>query len=489
MPRTTPLALALAAASLGAPALADDDRLTIYSGGYESLSQYADPGAGYALVQQRQAFDLQGGRQSVGVDALPLGIDIAAARLLPPEGAGVHGQRFEFGMPGGDALLERALGQTVTVEYAAGGSRERLTGTLVAVGQGLTLALPDGRVRVLRDYASFELRELPEGMATRSRLVWDVEGPRGRHDFTLEYPTTGLAWRAEYRVDLAAGGDCRMDFTGVAQVANRSGQGFSGRELVLVAGEPRRVVERAGGMERMAMADAMPAAVAAPPPPPPPPQRSGEYQAYTLPGAFRLPDGSLQQLPLMPPASGAACERIYLATTGAHGRRMSTPLTQPEIGGTGEFPVRVQLAFDNRSAAGLGRPLPAGRVRAFDDGGLLGESRLRHTAVNERVELDLGTVFDLRGERRTRDFSLNRSGRTMTETVEIQLRNGRDQALPVALLEGLPRWSDWEITDASHDWTQEDAQQVRFEVAVPAEGTTTVRYTVRYRWPADVRTP
>jgi hypothetical protein len=53
--------------------------------------------------------------------------------------------------------------------------------------------------------------------------------------------------------------------------------------------------------------------------------------------------------------------------------------------------------------------------------------------------------------------------------------------------ESLPRWSDWEIVDASTEWKKTDAQTVAFDVVVPAQGDVTVTYAVRYRWPQSMK--
>ncbi|WP_187265865.1 DUF4139 domain-containing protein [Alkalisalibacterium limincola] len=308
----------------------------------------------------------------------------------------------------------------------------------------------------------------------------------GSQRFQLDYPTAGLAWRAEYRADLSSGRQCAMRLAGQAQVANRSGKAFADTQLTLVAGEPRRVHDAAPRAE-MDMARAYASRPAAPPPPAP--ERSGEYHAYTLPGRTTLPDGSIQQVPLIATADAVACQRRYEVRTPRMWRGHRTPVVQPEYGHTGDLPVTINLSFDNRQAQGLGQPLPAGRVRVFDDGDLLGEAALAHTAVNARVDLVLGTVFDLGAERRSTDFTLDRSGRQMTESFELTLRNGGGQPARIQVHETLPRWTDWEILEASQSHEKTDAQTVRFDVDVPADGEATLTYTVRYRWAPDVRVP
>ena len=57
------------------------------------------------------------------------------------------------------------------------------------------------------------------------------------------------------------------------------------------------------------------------------------------------------------------------------------------------------------------------------------------------------------------------------------------------VIERLGRWTDWEITSSSVPATKRGAQTASFEVPVPAGGETTLSYTVRYRWAADVKIP
>lgn len=481
--------------TLCAPAFAQrqgSPELTIYSGDYEAVAGNGAPAqAGYALVRERLQYPLQAGDNALVLDGLPHAIDAAGVTLHAGAGVRVAGQRYDFALPGQQALLQRALGKTVTVEQASGGTRQAYTGTLLAAGQGLTLALPDGRIKVLADYSSFELAERPPGLVAEPTLRWDVQAARaGAADFRLDYPTAGLAWRAEYRATLAEGSRCRLDLSAAAQVVNRSGTGFDAARLTLVAGEPRRTgavapAAKTMAMESMRMADAAPQ-----------PEASGEYHAYRLPGTADLPDGSIRRVPLMADAAGVACERRYETQPAMGLWRPPTPIVEPGFGSTGPQPVRSLLEFDNRERTGLGRPLPAGRVRVFEADGdpgsspgqaLLGEAAIGHTPAGETIELELGTAFDLSAERSREDFRLDRAARQMTETVAVALRNAKPQAAAVRVVEVLPRWSEWEIVEASAKWEKLDAQRVAFDVPVAASGETTVRYTVRYRWAPEQR--
>ena len=489
-----PLVLALAATLSGAPALAHaaGETLTVYSGDFESVAQSEAMagGPGFALVERRMGWQLKAGENRVGLDGLPRAIDASSIVLRPLGSARVAGQRFDFAVASQDELLRRALGQEVVVEQAVGNERRTLTGVLLSAGNGLTLRLPDGRIQVLSNYANFVLPRLPDGVVAEPTVVWQLAAPSaGTQDFDLGYATAGLAWRAEYRVDARGlGKACRMSLDGAAMVANRSGADFANVKLTLVAGEPRRAQAMPMQVSRMRTKEmmAMDAGVAAPAP-----EASGEYQAYKLPAPADLPQGSVQRLPLVDAVDGIACERRYETRADMGDWRPPYPLLDENFGaGDGQSqPVVATLRFRNDKAAGLGMPLPAGRVRMFDGADFLGEASLPHTPAGKDVALEIGNVFDLAAERTRESFQVDRTGRTMTETVSLKLTNGRATPVTVRVQERLGRWTDWEIADSSMPFEKRNAQSASFDVSVPANGAATLRYTVRYRWAADVRIP
>lgn len=486
--RPTLLAIATTLA-LGTPlaARADTPRLTVYSGDFDAVAQSGPMpgGPGFARYESTLSFDLAAGESRQSLAGLPLALDPGSVLLRPRGEARVRGQRLDFAVAGQDELLRRALGQTVTVEQSVGESRQTHTGTLLAAGNGLTLRLPDGRIKVLSTYASFELARLPEGVVNEPTLTWSLAAPRaGRQAFDLAYDTAGLGWRAEYQAQVSGQGSaCRLALEGAAMVANRSGVDYRGVALTLVAGQPNRI---AGGYAapKRARAEMMDMAVVAAPAPQA--EAAGESQAYRLPGTSDLPDASLQRLPLVDAARDIACERRYEIGSEQAGWLPPQPIIDRNFNGDGgERPVAVRLAFQNRGT-GLGIPLPSGRLRVAEGGDLLGEAMIGHVPAGGRVDVALGTAFDLTAERRRTDFELDRAGRTMTETVEFTVRNAKPAAATVRIHEPLPRWSDWELVASSVPAQRKDAQSASFDLAVPAGGEARLVYTVRYRWAPDV---
>src|SRR5690606_2060689 len=399
-------------------------------------------------------------------------------------------QRYLAPLSGAQQVFANALGRRVAVDHTSGGARQTDNGILVAAGDGLTLALSDGRYKVIREFDSLSVLDSQDLPGAEPQLRWQVQaaqaGPAG---FVFEYPASGLAWRAEYvgRLSRGDGDACRLALAGFAMVANRSGSRFEDAAITLVAGEPNRVPEFQAKRERTA--------AAAPPAPVmeagfagPVERRAGEYHAYDLPGRTTLADGGIERVPLFEPVQAVACERSYETMPPVPYWPQPRPVIEPGFNnGTGRQPVASVVTFQNTAEAGLGRPLPAGRVRMFDGDDFLGESTHPHTPAGQELHMAVGTAFDLTAERERTAFNVDRGGRTMTESFEVRLANASESDVTITVAEPMPRWSDWTIASSTVPAGKRDAQTAEFAVAVPAGGESTLAYTVRYRWPATVR--
>jgi len=60
------------------------------------------------------------------------------------------------------------------------------------------------------------------------------------------------------------------------------------------------------------------------------------------------------------------------------------------------------------------------------------------------------------------------------------LRNHKDEPVEVRVVKHLFRCSEWKILSANADYTKLYSSTIEFRVEVPANGETTVRYSVRY---------
>jgi len=189
-----------------------------------------------------------------------------------------------------------------------------------------------------------------------------------------------------------------------------------------------------------------------------------EYHLYTLPRKATLADREIKQISLFEPAS-----------TEVNKQFIYRPDRNPKK-------VEVSLNFTNSSAAGLGMPLPAGRVRLFkadDDGSLimLGEDRIDHTPRDEEIDLKVGYAFDIVAEERLmhRDQITKK---VEDRTFEIELRNRKESSVTVKIEKKL--WGVWEVVESNYTHTAKDAQTLLFDVDVDAGATVVVSFKVRF---------
>lgn len=492
-----PLAAACAAA-FGAAALpaAAQTALTVYSTsapGTLSAAALAAGGRqipGFAVVRETRALSLAEGRSQVRFTDVAALIDpttVTFESLTDPAGTQVVEQSFQFDLVDSARLLERYVDRDITVEQASGGTVDRTTGTLLSTAGGITLLAPDGKVRIFREHRSVELPSLPGGLITRPTLVWDVAARRGgAHQARVGYQTEGLTWWADYNVEYAEAKDgaCRLEVAAWVTLVNRSGAGYRDARLKLIAGDVQRVRPEPYPRGRA------PAALAAEAKLPGFEQKAFfEYHLYTLGRPTTLPDRSTKQIELFSPARGVVCEkRLVYEGSRVPPHAGPEPLIDRGYGTDANRKVDVFLAFANRKERGLGMPLPAGKVRVSQrdpaDQSLefVGEDVIDHTPRDETLRIRLGSAFDVIGERRQAAFAVDTRARSMTETVEVVLRNHKDRAAEVTVREPLYRWLNWSITEQSHEFERRDARTVEFPVRVAANGETTVRYTVRYSW-------
>ena len=453
-------------------------------------TSYASP-PGYAVVREEREVELTRGRGELRFTDIAALIDPTTVRfesLTDPDGTQVIAQSYRFDLVSQQKLLERYLDQTITVEQAVGETLQTFSGRLLSVSGGLILEDDQGRVRALSGWSGIEFPDLPQGLITRPTLVWDVLADRGgTHRTRVSYQTQGMTWWADYNLVFEPGKDSdrgRLDVGAWVSIVNRSGAGYHDARLKLIAGDVARASAPAmvfEGAVTKRMAAQVPAGFEE--------KSFFEYHLYTLGRPTTLPDNSTQQLELFDAARGVPARKIlvYVGTPGVGGR-YGGPVTDRNFGIRTQGKVDVYLAFENSEESGLGIPLPSGRIRVSqmdpDDGSLefIGEDVLDHTPRNEEVLIRLGSAFDVVGQRKQADFDVDTARRFMEETIELQIRNRKEEGVEVIVQETLYRWTHWDVVEASQPWEKVDARTIRFPLSIAAGEERSVRYRVRYTW-------
>ncbi|MBI4727243.1 DUF4139 domain-containing protein [candidate division TA06 bacterium] len=414
------------------------------------------------LVSEVRQLSLKKGASEVRITDVPSQIDPTSVffqSLSDPDKFTVLEQNYQYDLVSSAKLLERYLDQNIKA-FGSGG--KVYEGTLLSYDGSNIVLSTGGSITTLRltdNLQNFEFPSLPQGLITRPTLLWlvDNQGPASQK-CRISYLTAGISWHAEYVAVLAAD-EKTVDLGAWVSLENNSGTGFQQARLKLVAGE----VNRAQAPQRRyaaAKADfqAAPAQFEE--------ESFFEYHLYTLQRKATVANNEVKQISLFP-NTRADCKKLFIYDGASSGKK-----------------VTVQLEFRNEKASGLGMPLPAGKIRVYkkDDGQsqqFIGEDRIDHTPKDEKVRITLGSAFDIVGERTPKEYK-RINDKTQEQTVEVKLRNHKNEGVEVTVVEHLS--GDWEIKSKTHEFKKRDAQAVEFKVPVARDGETVLSYTVRYKW-------
>ena len=434
---------------------------------------------GLALVQDRRDLSLPAGRSRQEFPDVSAQIRPETVTLTG-NGIGVVEQNFDFDLLSPRALMQKAVGEQVTLVRTnpATGAETRERATVLAANDGVVLQIGN-RIEVLRD-DNLPVRvifdKVPENLRARPTLSVTLEANRGgRQPVTLTSLTPGLGWAADY-VALFDEANGRMDVQGWITLTNNSGTPYVNANTLLIAGAVGRAGYRGdyGGY---------------PPPPPPPPipgairtpgtetagrERIGDFYLYPLAVRTTIANAQTKQVSFLD-VSNAPAERAY-------------EYRNPWLG-TQEQPVSVNsvLRFSSSRSGGLGDALPAGTVRVYqrDARGtpqFVGESAIGHTPMGSELGLTTGQAFDIKVqatvERRERVSSDGSRWRT---AMRYRLTNASPRAVTVNLVQsGL--WGDTRIVDESRKSERRSADEALWRVSVPANGEASLTATFDSRF-------
>jgi hypothetical protein len=441
---------------------------------------------GTSLVRDRRVISLDDGLVTLDFTDVTAQIDATSVTLTAPddpEGTLVLEQNYLYDLVGTYALLKRYLEQTIEITVDDGA---HFVGQLLSSDSDLILRLSEGQIATvsLGKIRDMRFPALPGGLITRPTLRWLLQSAKaGERTLELTYLSGGMNWTADYNI-LLAKDNASINVSGWVTLDNTSGASFTDAQVKLVAGDVKRLPEpRVRGKVLGAASDTMYAMS---------PQQVEqrelfEYQLYEINRLVTVADKETKQVEFINvPSVPATIDYIYDPQPGFVGYANQAVTAQHMPYPT--LPISMYLKFSTGDKGGIGKDLPAGRIRVYQedtDGGavLIGENQIKHTPKGEQIALELGKAFDLVAERKQTSFHLTHKNR-LEETYEIHLRNRKDTtAVQIRVHERLFRWSNWEILNSSHPFTPLDSSSIEFRVDVPPGEEVMIAYTVRYSWP------
>ncbi len=398
--------------------------------------------------------------------------------LSAPSGLSVWEQNFDFDLLTPETLLQKYTGQTVQVvrTHPTTGQDTTEPATVLATSGGVVLQMGQRIETGMPGRLVFGA--VPANMRDRPTLVMSLDNTTtAAQDVELSYLTAGLAWKADYVLELSAQDD-KLDISGWVTLTNTSGTTYRNAKLQLVAGDVNQVQPELQGRAQFARAVSAPmvakASMAE--------ESLFEYHLYTLARPTTVAENQTKQVALLQ-ASGVSARKELLL-------RGSDYYYQSSAGDLGQkMKVAAFLEFDNKEAEHLGMPLPKGVVRVYkrDKAGnaqFIGEDRIDHTPKNETVRLKLGDAFDVTADKKQTDFKklsgTSKYNYVLESAYEIVLKNAKKEPVVVTVQEPMP--GDWQILSTSHPATKGASNTSVWRVSVPAEGKTTLTYRALVRF-------
>jgi len=506
-----------------APALADvvsekpdAVAVTVYRDTPATARQLRDRGegdtSGLAMVSETRTVDLPAGRSRIRFEGVADMIIPASAAVEGLPGGQVE-RDFDYDLLDPASLIEKSVGgavmlrrtnpRTGQVTEEAATLRSGPDGVVAQTATGVEAlgcgAGPQGLV----------FTHLPEGLADRPTLSVVADAPRpGRYTLTLSYLSVAIDWSADYVARIAPDGRT-LDLTGWLTLSNRSGMSFAHAPTSVVAGRlarlppdlpdisPKTVAAECWPMGvtsdwvRRPQLDGVMAdePVEAPPPPPPPMMAMtgmaamvrhrvtqttlGDYKLYSLDEPTTLAARETKQIRFLhQPAVAFETLYVWRVENVAPGEP-SAPVAASAV-----------LSFTNRTADGLGAPLPAGLVsiRQPQDaaGGrelFVGEESLRDVPLNEPFELPAGEASDVTvSQRVTADAThASAAGRRERVALAFALTNAKSAPVTFELRQPQLHQPGAAIVAESTPHVLKNGDDV-WRVTLPADGAMTVSY-------------
>jgi hypothetical protein len=453
-----------------------------------------------ALVQDTRQINLPAGRSRQ--EFPDVSAQIRSETVTLTGGVGIVEQNFDFDLLSPQALMQKAVGETITLVRTnpATGGETRERARVLAANGGVVLQIGP-RIEVLRD-DGLPVRvifdRVPENLRARPTLSVTVESEAaGRRPLTLTYLTPGLGWQADYVAlfDETAG---RMDVQGWITLTNNSGTPYINANTLLVAGAVGQIQQgyRGGGASGARLLQAGTQSANR--------ERIGDFYIYPLRERTTIANRQTKQVSFLD-VHGTPAERDYIFQNPWLGTA-----TEPRSAAT-------MLSFSTARDQGLGDALPAGTVRFYqrDARGnpqFVGESAIGHTPMGSTLSLATGEAFDVKVQpvvearerisveqwRTTARFRITREdGSVVTgqqETPQEQvywqtrmrytLTNARPVPVTVQLIQsGLDNgWHDTRIVSESLPSERPEADRAVWRVAVPANSEIQVNVTFQTRY-------
>lgn len=421
-----------------------------------SITVYND---NLALVQDERRLDVPAGRTRLEFKDVSASIKPETVALSGP-GLAVVEQNFDYDLLTPAKMMEKAVGHEIAIVRTLPNGHEVTEKAIVlSTNDGVVLKIGN-RIEVLRDDGiptRVIFSSIPENLRAQPTLSVTVDAAAaGPRDTTLSYLTTGLSWKADY-VALFDEKKSSLRLQGWVTLTNNSGTSYKDAKTQLVAGDVNVSDDDGNAWQRRQSAARSAGTEAADQP------SIADYYLYPLPERVTIAEAQTKQVGFLD-LPGVSAKKVYEYRAGGFASD-----DNPEH-------VQVAIDFSNKSKA-----LPAGTVRVYlkdqaGDAKFAGENTVDHTPAGSELSIKIGDAFDVTVQPTL--VSSEKISRTRTRyAMSYVLRNAKSDAVTVELKQG-GLWRDGKVESESLPSRRIDAATLGWSVPVPANGETTLTFTV-----------
>jgi len=374
-----------------------------------------------------------------------------------------------------------------------------------------TLIDPTSLEMVPLAYADeLDIADLTYPPRTKNLGLWNVKSSRsGKVPVEINYLTSGFSWRAFYMGTLSED-EKTMRLQGYVRVTNRSGEDYENAQTRLIVGRVN-IIDQIADLARrdypygrpwgdvgsddrdhsrmkksrsemknevmMAMAPAPSSGVTMMRQKEIKKESLSEYFLYTIEGTETIPHGWSKRLPSFDVAE-IPVVNLYKFEDDRYGQNA----------------VRF-LSFKNDKKHKLGEtPIPDGSIRVYrtvDESAHLsyeGRSSFKYIPVDEKVELNIGSVSDVTVEPKLMDYKTdnymfdrkgNIRGWDEIRTFEVEVKNMRPVPVKIEIIRNFPS-QYWDLKKSGDfgGFEKTDMDTVKFTLELPPHSEKKFEYTL-----------
>ena len=263
-------------------------------------------------------------------------------------------------------------------------------------------------------------KEYPKGLSKAS-IKWRVDAKKDlKESVQIDYLARGFNWYTNYVASL---NKKTLNLKAFTTISNRSGKDFKDANVSLIAGKLNtdsttpKMLSRAVYKEAVAVNSSVIRAT-----------KLSNYYKYKIPFKVNLLDNESKQIAIID-----AKDVKYNSYGLAYNSNFSNY-------GKQKLNFKRHISFVNSKSNNLGLPLPQGKIRAYSSGVYIGESNIQNTPNKEKIDIAIGDLFDIVGEKIITKYIIKEKYRNLETTYN--LKNRSKNSVTLKIKEQIPRYGN-----------------------------------------------